>query len=558
MLLAKTDCSVFDPSEILFTLYVYILCKLKYDRNSPCPCGSKKKYKHCCLSLDQERATRDELEDKLRGQINEYCNEFFDKEGAMIGYGKDVNNQSDLGDRRLFYDWYIHDYIVPKKNDTIIKLYVKEYGNNLAELEKETLKAWSDSVMKFLEILDIRRGVGYKVKDIFNQANELFVYDTSSSQSLNKYDILYSRPYHIGNITRLGGAGIVVSRRFLPHIKKYVLHNFKSSGEFPQLSNTGNIAFDRYLRNESLSIRHYLESLKESSPTVMTPEGDISVFSNSEFVIKDRRSVLLALNSSKEFVRLQNEGKTTRYDWIEELENNKFGHENGHQDSNASMAESRKERNYMSESEQLTFRTILWLPPNEEKDTSLHSNITGKDKNEKEEQYMQYRVLGNLSITGKTLIVECLSDRLLKKCNDTILRVVGGKHLIHLGDSYSELMPSNAAYRQNYSIEYEKHDPGLSEEKENEEYNDDLVFEDELPDEVKQQINNYFKEYYENWLYMKIPALDNMTPVEAAKTDKGRSMLIELLKDIENTDARNSKQDLPCFPVAKMKKKLGL
>jgi len=58
----------------------------------------------------------------------------------MIGYGKDVNNQSDLGDRRLFYDWYIHDYIVPKKNDTIIKLYVKEYGNNLAELEKETLK----------------------------------------------------------------------------------------------------------------------------------------------------------------------------------------------------------------------------------------------------------------------------------------------------------------------------------------------------------------------------------------------------------------------------------
>jgi hypothetical protein len=548
-------CSVFDPSEILFTLCVYIVCKLKYDRNSPCPCGSKKKYKHCCLSLDQERATWDDLEDKLRGQINEYCNEFFDKEGALKAYGKDVNSQSDLGDRRLFYDWYIHDYIVPNKNNTIIKLFVKEYGSNLAELDKETLKAWSDSVMKFLEILDIRRGVGYKVKDIFNETNEFFVYDRSSSQSLNKYDILYSRPYHIGNITRLGGAGIVLSRRFLPHIKKYVLHNFESSREFRQLNNnTENLAFDRYLRNESLSIMHYLDSLKESSPTVITPEGDISVFSKSEFVIKDRRSVLLALNSSKEFARLENEGKTTRYDWIEELENNKFGH----QDSTASRAESRKERNFMSESEQLTFRTILWLPPNEEKDTSLHSNITGKDKNKKEEQYTQYRVLGNLSIMGKTLIVECLSDRLLKKCNDTILRLVGGKHLIHLGDSYSELMPSNAADRQNSWIENEKHDLGLSEEKENEDYNDDIVFEDELPDEVKQQINNYFKEYYENWLYMKIPALDNITPVEAAKTDKGRSMLIELLKDIENTDARNSKQNLPPFPVAKMKKKLGL
>ena len=67
----------------------------------------------------------------------------------------------------------------------------------------------------------------------------------SSSQSLNKYDILYSRPYHIGNITRLGGGGIVLSRSFLPHIKKYVLYNLGSSREFHQLNdNSGNLAFE--------------------------------------------------------------------------------------------------------------------------------------------------------------------------------------------------------------------------------------------------------------------------------------------------------------------------
>lgn len=97
------------------------------------------------------------------------------------------------------------------------------------------------------------------------------------------------------------------------------------------------------------------------------------------------------------------------------------------------------------------------------------------------------------------------------------------------------------------------------EEKENEEYSTEQdVFEDKLPNEVKQQIDNYFEEYYENWLYLKIPALDNITPVEAAKTEKGRNVLKELLKDIENTDARNSRKNLPPFPVAKMKKKLGL
>ncbi|MGB7956068.1 MAG: hypothetical protein WCF23_19010, partial [Candidatus Nitrosopolaris sp.] len=57
--------------------------------------------------LRSRKSDMDDLEDKLRGQINEYCNEFFDKKDAMIAYGKDVNSQSDLGDRRLFYDWYI-------------------------------------------------------------------------------------------------------------------------------------------------------------------------------------------------------------------------------------------------------------------------------------------------------------------------------------------------------------------------------------------------------------------------------------------------------------------
>ncbi len=300
---------------------------------------------------------------------------------------------------------------------------------------------------------------------------------------MNKYDILYSRPYPIGNITRLAGSGILLAHHFLPHVKKYVLYNLRISREFHQLNdNTGNLAFDTYLRNESLSIIHYLDSLKELSPTVMTPEGDISVFCKSEFAIKkNRRSVLLALNSSKkEFARLENEGKTIRYDWIEELENNKqFGYENGdhHQDVNTGTRRGEQKTDYVSEPEKLTFRTILWLPPNEEKDTSLHSSSKGKNKKDKKdkigEQYTPYRVLGNLSLTAKTLIVECLSDRLLERCNDTILRLVGSKHLIHLGDSYSELMPPNTAgIRQDSWMEYEKHEHGLSEdeEKENEEY----------------------------------------------------------------------------------------
>jgi hypothetical protein len=64
--------------------------------------------------------------------------------------------------------------------------------------------------------------------------------------------------------------------------------------------------------------------------------------------------------------------------------------------------------------------------------------------------------------------------------------------------------------------------------------NHDEELESEVPDTVKQQINDYFQNYYENWVTMKIPALGNLTPVEASKTEKGRELLKEVLRQIVN------------------------
>src|SRR5215831_20621015 len=81
--------------------------------------------------------------------------------------------------------------------------------------------------IRFFEILDIKRGFGYKVRDIFDEDNELFIYDKSSSETVKKYDIQYIRPYPIGNITRIAGRGILLSRSHLPFIRDYVSNNFQ-------------------------------------------------------------------------------------------------------------------------------------------------------------------------------------------------------------------------------------------------------------------------------------------------------------------------------------------
>ena len=189
---------------------------MKPDRNGPCPCGSDKKFKHCCIGLHNERIRWDGLEDGLRNKIDEYWKEFYyDKyiDDAMDIYDKeDIESCADISERRLFFDWFIHDYIIAEERDTVIRLFLREYEDKFVdELERNTAIAWSNSVFRFFEILDIKRGVGYKVRDIFNEYSELFIYDKSSSEIVKKYDIQYLRPCPIGNITRIAGGSILLS-----------------------------------------------------------------------------------------------------------------------------------------------------------------------------------------------------------------------------------------------------------------------------------------------------------------------------------------------------------
>jgi hypothetical protein len=353
---------------------------MKPDRDAPCPCGSNKKFKHCCIDLHNERVRWDGLEDSLRNKVDEYWKEFYYDnyiDAAMNIYGdKDIESCEDIATRRLFFDWFIHDYIIPDKRDTVIRLFLRDYEDkSVDELERNTAIAWSNSVFRFFEILDIKRGFGYKVRDIFDEDNELFIYDKSSSETVKKYDIQYIRPYPIGNITRIAGGGILLSRSRLPFIRGYVLNSFQklTNQNLNERNSTAeqnsHIAddFNNYLRNESLSIIKYLESLT-LTPTVTTSQGDIAVLAKSSYTIKNKRRFISLLNSSKDFAKLEGKGRVMRYDWVEPLYRDQFEKKNN------------KENQYQNEKglpalpqspQHLALSTILWMPQNDEVEDSL-------------------------------------------------------------------------------------------------------------------------------------------------------------------------------------------
>ena len=153
------------------------------NRNSPCPCGSKKKFKNCCIELYHERLKWDGLEEGLRKKIQDYWEKFYaDKytKDAISYFDKDID-WNDINERRLFFDWFIHDYVINengKSVTTVIQKFVKDCDDHLDKEEKKTSKLWANSALKFYEVSDIKKGSGYTIRDVFdNHEKQLFLFD---------------------------------------------------------------------------------------------------------------------------------------------------------------------------------------------------------------------------------------------------------------------------------------------------------------------------------------------------------------------------------------------
>ena len=211
-------------------------------------------------------------------------------------------------------------------------------------------------------------------------------------------------------------------------------------------------------------------------------------------------------------------------------------------------------------SEEISLNTILWVSE-DEYDLQEYGNAFDMHNNDsggkKEGRYIPYQVLGNLSIDGKNLEVECLSDSLLYQCND-LIQSLASKYLKHLGNSYKDISSSglNAEQMVDSMDDYEQyHNNSDDDDNDND---DDFNAGDSDTKEIERSFKQMLENYYANWIITRIPSLGNKTPLQYVKTKKGKEVVRELLKVMENDFARNSNSGLPPFPFEKVKERLDL
>jgi hypothetical protein len=85
----------------------------------------------------------------------------------------------------------------------------------------------------------------------------------------------------------------------------------------------------------------------------------------------------------------------------------------------------------------------------------------------------------------------------------------------------------------------------------------DVISLADLPGEVRLKLEEHARQHWVTWFDMPVPALNNMTPREAAKTAEGRELLESLLLDYErHDDADNENLMRPDIP--ELRRKLGM
>ena len=166
---------------------------MKPGRNDPCPCGSGKKYKACCLA--KAEVSTDFLYDKLSDAYNRLSERMLQFAHKVLGeYGlsaamaefllwpEDDQYDAEL-DRRadshstIFFPWLLFNWVwdpddfdersaIPI-NMTIAEAFLKDPKARLDPLEKRIIEATIEKPFSFYEVIECRPNRGFRLKDVF-------------------------------------------------------------------------------------------------------------------------------------------------------------------------------------------------------------------------------------------------------------------------------------------------------------------------------------------------------------------------------------------------------
>jgi hypothetical protein len=467
----------------------------KAGRNDPCPCGSGKKYKHCCLRnsiiafpgpempdtpWSRQRDASDNLARQLQRFLKRNAHEF----GhfvihAWIDFNQDENPDllSEMPEELsifcpyLFFNWTPEEALPPSttkpQGGLLVQSYLKSTKNRLSDLEHLILQQAITRPVSFYEIVRVNPGRGALVRDILT-GEETEIEEHSGSELMRPGAVLYAQLWILPEVSTLGRSAPI---RIPPHQKVEIIKlRAQLQGKIKKqnrgLSADDLTSYSDEIRTVYLEIRNALNQ----PPKVQNTDGDPFVSHTIHFNIQSAQRTFDALASLS--------WGLTKEEMLEEAN-----------------------RNHDGSLQSVDFAWIM-------QGNRMHKSWPNT-------------VLGHLKIRGKTLLVEVNSVNRAKRIRKEIERRLGSE-AIHTGTQTESPDQVRKRAKEMQSSLY-------TERKMDE--NDPM-----RDPKVRRQLEAELQDQMEGWVRTKIPALGGRTPIEAVADPEGREMVKALLEGIEFQD----------------------
>jgi len=454
----------------------------KIGRNDPCPCGSGKKYKRCCLaqqsasysSWAQQRSASDELtQDMLRFAKNKF--------GEQIHVAWQDFNMTDLPvpldahshEDQIFMPYFLFHWDpqrphtgkgASRRGGIVTRWYELERAGKLSDKERLFLEQATAQPVSFFEVLWSETGQRIGLRDILI-GMETEVVERSASRVLQTGDIVYGQ---VWNLEVLSILGCMAPIRIPPSWKSEVITLRKKLRRKIAKQNRALIADDLLRHADAIRLTYLtIRDALNRPPQLANTDGDPLVFHTLKFRIESPEKAFeglapLAFGQSKE-------------ELLEDAEFNKNG--------------------------KLRSVTFDWRKKGNAKIPSWDNTI-----------------LGHLKISGRSLVAEVNSENRAIRFRAEVEKRLGASavHQSTAAQTADEMLakaPRRAA----------------AQVKKNDEFVETLL----RDPEARSRIQDTIQKQVEDWVHQKIPVLGGRTPLQAVGDPDGKEIVESLLLDWE-------------------------
>jgi hypothetical protein len=480
---------------------------MKIGRNAPCPCGSGKKYKKCCLNkekppLDLLWRRLGDAHDRLVDNLMAFARNTFGESALAVAMDEfllwpeeDVPEDLTPDHAHLFVPWFVFNWVYDPEDteidlpgpplQTVAQAYSKEQGARLDGLERRLIEATSNQPYSFFEVINCEPGQGFRLRDVL-QGMEADVIEKQGSKNVRPGDILFGRIIQVDHVVMLVGCGSIL----IPPNRKPAIIELRRD-----MLHVNRQITPEVLNDYDFEIRELYLDIYESftlPPQICNTDGEPLLLHTLHYEIDDpettfRRLCGLSVVKDEKTLRrsatLDNQGRVVK-------------------------------------------AAIQWTR-----------------KGHKASRALDNTILGSIVINNRKLSVDVNSEARAEAIRKEIESRLGN-HAVY---KTTQIQAPEAMLAEEKNGKGEGLEKGMG--------HDDLI---QIP-EVREQLAKVMTTHWEDWVDEGIPALGGKTPRQAVKTLDGRESVEALLLDAERHMAGDQQMgDIGLTAIKDVRRRLGL